>query len=400
MPLPLEDLGGIIPPPFHTLEYPNNENMLVLILSGCPAEMDGFLSFYNSLHHSAVFLILVRVTPQTDPRTFNQLQLMHPYVQFIQEGTEIKQIANQLRDSYQGQIPFYFFECTAGTVLHPKFWSILKSAKQGFSYKFQDEKGADYELLCDTATEVQDLKTVAFYADPSNNERKVNYIVSESLQMKARTQIQELVIDTTKVFSPLCVLGTKYMTDKSPYNALGHRHPYTGVYSMFLSSFRYQCTKLKMGEIGILGGSSVRMWRDYFPGAELHAFDVGQDLLDKLKDIPGVKTQYMNVNEPQQMNTIFSMVCADGRLFDILIEDTTHCLEHQLLVIREATKWIRPGGVLVIEDIFRDIPTARFQEAIDQISERVESAVMVTTEHRFRQSGPWNNDRMLFIWVR
>jgi predicted O-methyltransferase YrrM len=42
-------------------------------------------------------------------------------------------------------------------------------------------------------------------------------------------------------------------------------------------------------------------------------------------------------------------------------------LNHQLHFLKDAIQYVRPGGLLIIEDIFRAIPAARFQEALDVI---------------------------------
>jgi len=91
---------------------------------------------------------------------------------------------------------------------------------------------------------------------------------------------------------------------------------------------------------------------------------------------------------------------SDGILFDILLEDASHMLTHQLHFLKDAIHFVRPGGLLIIEDIFRAIPVARFQEALNTISDKVHNAILVRPEHVYRGSLGWDNDRILVVWVK
>jgi predicted O-methyltransferase YrrM len=200
-----------------------------------------------------------------------------------------------------------------------------------------------------------------------------------------------------RLFTPLCHLATKYMTDKSPYNLMTHRHPYTAVYDTFLRPFQ-RTQNLKLGEIGILNGSSTKMWREYFPVAKLCCFDIEMNYLKNVEGMTGVETYLVDAGQSSGLRNSLLEATHDGKKFDILLEDASHRLEHQLLFLRDALEYVAPGGLLIIEDIFRAIPAARFQEAIDSVSHMVQNVVLVRTEHVYRYSPDWENDRILFVW--
>ena len=40
-------------------------------------------------------------------------------------------------------------------------------------------------------------------------------------------------------------------------------------------------------------------------------------------------------------------------MFDIIIDDSTHNIEHQNNIINTVSKYLKPGGMLIIEDIYR-----------------------------------------------
>ena len=88
-------------------------------------------------------------------------------------------------------------------------------------------------------------------------------------------RIQSITVDSSKAETHLCYLGGINKTDKSPYNDAGHRHPYTAVYSLFLSRFRFQ--PVRFVEIGIAGGNSILMWRTYFTHKDSWIFGFDRD---------------------------------------------------------------------------------------------------------------------------
>ena len=116
-------------------------------------------------------------------------------------------------------------------------------------------------------------------------------------------RIQSITVDSTAAVTHLCTLGSNYKTDKSPYNDAGHRHPYTAVYSLFLSQFRFQ--PVRFVEIGLAGGNSILLWRTYFTHKDTHIFGFDRDT-NFIKSIlnyglPGVSLGEMDVCEEESI---------------------------------------------------------------------------------------------------
>jgi hypothetical protein len=168
---------------------------------------------------------------------------------------------------------------------------------------------------------------------------------------------------------------------------------------MFLRPFQLQQT-LKFGEVGILNGASIRMWKDYFQNASFHAFDISIQSLLNVKSIPNVITYLVDETNVHGIVDCLEEATSDGVRFDILLEDASHQLNHQLHFLKDAIQYVRPGGLLIIEDIFRAIPLARFQEALQTVSEKVHNALLIRPEHIYRYSSGWENDRILVVWVK
>ncbi len=206
-----------------------------------------------------------------------------------------------------------------------------------------------------------------------------------------RANIQELTINTTGTFTELCHLAARHQTDKTTYNLFTHRHPYTPVYSMFLGALRAHDNP-KIAEIGILNGASIRMWHDYFNNPEIYAFDINERLLEKISREGISRTGKLDSGDPAQIADAFGKL----PLLDLILEDASHRLEHQVTAVRELVKYLKVGGLLIVEDIFRAVPTSYFQEAIDACGCEVE-AYLITPEDTLRASPGWENDRVLIV---
>ena len=72
---------------------------------------------------------------------------------------------------------------------------------------------------------------------------------------------------TEDKFGELTNLADKYDTDKG-----SSQHLYTEVYEYFFYPIKYKAHKIC--EIGILDGSSLKMFRDYFPKAVIYGIDI------------------------------------------------------------------------------------------------------------------------------
>lgn len=386
----LQDHGGIIPPEFHTPILADTTNKVILIVNteNSPFNYDS----YKTLLLNRVQHIFINIP---------SLPALHPLISActMNDTNEVAAFAKMIVSANNVSGAF-FYVLSDSQLIHPTFWSILKTAQQNTNYTFYDSEGKSHMLLYVTkdgiSSKTVDTCTIAAYSSITPD---ILRSVEQGITRHIRCQLDEMVIHTTNMYTPLCQLATKYMTDKSPYNLITHRHSYTAIYDTFLTPYRHK-TDLKVGEAGVLNGSSIRMWRDYFPHADIHGFDIVESYLNNIKDIPGVTRHLLDAADSSKgLRDVLQKECIGGKKFDILLEDASHRLEHQLLFIRDAIDYIHPGGLLIIEDIFRDIPAARFEEALQLVSHKVAKALLVQPEHLFQASPGWNNDRILFVWV-
>jgi SAM-dependent methyltransferase len=212
----------------------------------------------------------------------------------------------------------------------------------------------------------------------------------ESLNQKMNV----FTLDVTKAYTPLCHIGSKHGTDKSPYHIRMHdRHGYTALYHLLFRGLRTK--PIVFGEIGILFGRSVTMWREYFhKTAKLVAFDYDRELL--AKTVADTKV-FMDVTDEK---IIDQALIEGGASYDVLLDDSSHTLRDQLRLIQVGFKYVKPGGMLIIEDIFRDIPPNHFRDALNTLEDQIESCDWWNVNHQYANTAGWDNNTVLVITKR
>lgn len=108
-------------------------------------------------------------------------------------------------------------------------------------------------------------------------------------------------------------LAIKYGSDKASIE-----HNYCQFYEDTLPN-----NPKKILEIGVFKGASIRMWKEYFPDAEIHGLDLFIE--NEIPDIPGVtwhkghQCDYFLLEELRKHD------------FDVIIDDASHNSRDQLI---------------------------------------------------------------------
>jgi len=209
----------------------------------------------------------------------------------------------------------------------------------------------------------------------------------------AQDMFNSLTIDSTNSRTELCNLGVKYPTDKSPYNTDVnlHKHAYTSIYNLLFSNLTYK--DIKLGELGILDNNSMLSWREFFPKAKLYGFEWFDSRLDKANN-DNIDCTYIKMNV-KDIESISIGLSNAGSNFDILIEDSTHEFADQIKFINEAYKHLKPGGILIIEDIYINANEQDYFNAIN--NDYFSSATFIFANHNLKNSSGWNNDKLLIL---
>jgi predicted O-methyltransferase YrrM len=207
--------------------------------------------------------------------------------------------------------------------------------------------------------------------------------------------MNSLVLDSSDCVSDLCLICAGTGTDKTPYCNGGHRHPYTVPYSLLFEPLRKK--PIKFAEIGVFRGASLLAWRRFFTQARIYGFDNDVNNLDFIashgwKD---VHVDIMDASHPESIRTQLTKYVQDGELFDVILDDASHNPEHQVEVIRTALPLLKQGGILIVEDIFRDNSTEPYEKVFQEVKHLVSFHSFIVCDHKNRYSPGWNNDKLL-----
>lgn len=151
----------------------------------------------------------------------------------------------------------------------------------------------------------------------------------------------------------LCLLAKKHETDKGGRHLRygggdsDTCHEYTPVYSDLFAHKRSLVTRVL--EVGVNAGSSLRMWEEYFPNAEIIGFDVRREVLFHSGRI---RCYYCDQGDPKSIQQALS--AAGPGLFDLIIDDGSHELAHQIVTMKELVPYLNVGGLYVCEDMHDD----------------------------------------------
>lgn len=136
-------------------------------------------------------------------------------------------------------------------------------------------------------------------------------------------------------------LGAKYRTDKGDAAHTFAGRSYLDVYAHYLDAIRD--TVQSVLEIGVLGGASLRMWRDYFSHSQVYGLDINP--------YAAVDEDRITVIIGSQADPAVLASINPGGTFDLVIDDGSHLVDDQLVTFRELWPRVSPGGLYVMEDM-------------------------------------------------
>ena len=149
----------------------------------------------------------------------------------------------------------------------------------------------------------------------------------------------------------LTQIGAAANTDKATF------HNFTPIYERFL--FDKRETLQTMIEVGVLEGGSMKMWDTYFTGAKLL---LGLDItLEKVKPetqySDRVKLEVCDPTNTTQLEPMMNKYSIDQGSVDLIIDDASHIVSHQIINLFNMWKYVKSGGMYIIEDVHTSVPS-------------------------------------------
>ena len=129
----------------------------------------------------------------------------------------------------------------------------------------------------------------------------------------------------------------------------GTVHSYIEVYEEIFAHYRHATTNFL--EIGVLAGSSMRMWTEYFDTSKVYGIDIDERPLNGMFDLrpmlaEGFDIKFFDASLPNEVEKHFA-----GVVFDVIIDDASHAIQHQMDNYKNFKSHLSKGGIYVVEDV-------------------------------------------------
>jgi hypothetical protein len=133
-----------------------------------------------------------------------------------------------------------------------------------------------------------------------------------------------------------------------PFPTDKHSHNYLLTYDEIfaaLAARRWRKSPCRIGEIGVSGGNSIKLWLDYAEHLRIpcavHGYDLDPSIWPRTEDYP---------NYHFHRGDAYASIATMPQ-FDLLIDDGDHRWESQEALVAAAASLVSPRGYLVIEDV-------------------------------------------------
>jgi hypothetical protein len=100
-----------------------------------------------------------------------------------------------------------------------------------------------------------------------------------------------------------------------------------------------------MGQAG-KPGASLRVWRDYFPNAEIFGADVDETILF---NEPRIRTFHVDQTSKNSIDKMWNAIGVSD--FDLMIDDGLHTFDAGRSLFENSVAKLSPTGQYIIEDV-------------------------------------------------
>lgn len=219
----------------------------------------------------------------------------------------------------------------------------------GYVLPFREELDYDSFSIRVAESDVEHLREILIsrWTDVDRMQKRVLQVYESHFATTERIIHQALkhVSQRVSVRSPsLTEIANRHACDKGTLIGLaGPPHGYTMAYERLLGPRVSE--QLRLLEIGIYRGASVRMWYEYLPNAKIIAFD--------RLDFRHMANDRVTIFRGDQENREHLQVLIDNSLgnFDVIIDDGGHRMSQQQVSFGRLFSSLKPGGIYCIEDL-------------------------------------------------
>lgn len=131
---------------------------------------------------------------------------------------------------------------------------------------------------------------------------------------------------------------------------------YADLYEIIFEPLQHQ--PINIFEVGYCNGGSARLWSDYFTKAKVRFIDIDPSALLRHSDHTSNTWAGSGLNLDTSRISLEIMDANDltpeyfkGQEPDIAIDDGSHKLEDQLAFVKLMYPILKPGGLLIVEDV-------------------------------------------------
>ena len=162
--------------------------------------------------------------------------------------------------------------------------------------------------------------------------------------------------------NPLVAVCNAVGTDKGTEPAVGEGVPHCYALEYFRVFELFRRESFSLLEIGLdnrrppLDAPSLRVWREFFPNADLYGFDV-----EDFSFFAQERTSTFRGDQSSREDLDRFLQTVDARGFRIVVDDGSHASSHQQTSLATLFSHVEPGGIYVIEDLgwqpYKEAPT-------------------------------------------
>ncbi len=219
----------------------------------------------------------------------------------------------------------------------------------GYVLPFSEEVDYDSFSIRVAEPDVEHLRDILMsrWTDVDRMQERVLQVYESHFASTERIIHQALkhVSQRVLVRSPsLTEIANRHACDKGTLVGLaGPPHGYTMAYERLLGPRVSE--PLRLLEIGIYRGASLRMWYEYLPNANIFAFD-RLDLREMANDRVAVFS-----GDQENRDHLKDLMDGSGSKFDVIIDDGGHHMSQQQVSLGCLFASLKPGGIYCIEDL-------------------------------------------------